>query len=117
MAKYKCGKGEGQYKLCKSFDMDYCADCPHGIIQEEETQMMSKADKMLEKLGYKKIEKNYRYLRYSTDGSYGEHIDFDVKWQRVRTTSISGQGNTHFRYLGMKELQAIQMKCKEMGWI
>ena len=41
MAKYKCEKGEDQYKFCKSYDMDYCADCPHGISQEEGIQLQT----------------------------------------------------------------------------
>lgn len=34
MSKYICEKGEKQYEACKIHDADYCADCPHGIINE-----------------------------------------------------------------------------------
>ena len=29
MSKYKCEKGEEQYKMCKKYGADYCSDCPH----------------------------------------------------------------------------------------
>ena len=77
---------------------------------------MSKADEMFEKLGYEKIEESKRYLRYSTDGRYGEHIDFEIKLQQIRCTRVTTQGNTHFRYFTMQELQAINEKVKELKW-
>lgn len=82
-------------------------------VKEEKSQ----ADKMFEELGYENIEKSNRYLRYSTDNLYGEHIDFELKTKRVRCTSVSTQRNVHFRYVYMKELQAINQKCKELKWI
>ena len=75
---------------------------------------MSKADEMFEKLGYKKIEESKRYLRYSTNKRYGEHIDFELKLKQVRCTRVTCQGNTHFRYFTMQELQAINEKVKEL---
>lgn len=74
------------------------------------------ADEMFEKLGYEKIEESSRYLRYSTDKRYGEHIDFELKLKQVRCTRVTCQGNTHFRYFSMQELQAINAKCRELGW-
>lgn len=82
-----------------------------------EVTVMSKADEMLKKLGYEKIEESKRYLRYSTDKRYGEHIDFELKLKQVRCTRVTCQGNTHFRYFSMQELQAINKKCQELGWI
>ena len=32
---FKYGKGEKQYIKCKEADADYCADCPHGIKQDD----------------------------------------------------------------------------------
>ena len=78
---------------------------------------MSEADEMLEELGYEKIEEDKRYLRYSTDGSYGEHIDFDLKLKRVRCTRVSEQLNTHFKYITLDDLKAINKKVEELQWI
>lgn len=78
---------------------------------------MSEADKLFEELGYKKIEESKRYLRYSNSGRYGEHIDFELKLKEIRATRVTTQGNTHFRYINMQELKAINLKCKELGWI
>ena len=78
---------------------------------------MSKVDEMLKSLGYEKIEESKRYLRYSTDKRYGEHIDFELKLKQVRCTRVSYQGNTHFRYFTMQELQAINKKVLELGWL
>lgn len=79
---------------------------------------MSKADEMFEKLGYvKKEEKSY--TRYNKFGNtyFGEIIDFDLKNKKFRLTNKTCQGNTHFRYGSMKELEAINEKCKELGWL
>lgn len=77
---------------------------------------MSEADEMLEELGYEKIEEDKRYLRYSTDGNYREHIDFDLKLKQVRCTRVSGQLNTHFKYITLDELKAINKKVEELEW-
>ena len=45
---------------------------------------------------------------------FGEMIDFDLKNKKFRLTNNTCQGNTHFRYGTMQELQAINMKVKEM---
>lgn len=77
---------------------------------------MSEADEMFEKMGYSKIEQSKRYLRYHSE-RYGYRIDFELVLKEVRCTSITNQGNTHFRYFNVDELQAINQKCKELGWI
>lgn len=83
---------------------------------------MSKADEMFEKLGYELIEDSKRYLRYAkydNIGSYkysGEFIDFEKVNKEFRLTRKTHQGNTHFRYSSMQELQAINEKVKELGW-
>ena len=48
---------------------------------------------------------------------FGEIIDFDLKNKKFRLTNKTCQGNTHFRYGTMQELQAINKKCEELGWI
>lgn len=97
-------------------------DITDWIIDREECSGYSfekekKADEMLKKLGYEKIEESKRYLRYSTDKRYGEHIDFELKLKQVRCTRVTCQGNTHFKYFSMQELQAINEKVKELGWL
>lgn len=79
---------------------------------------MTKADEMFEELRYiKKEEKNY--IRYNNFGNtyFGEIIDFDLKNKKFRLTNKTCQGNTHFRYGSMQELEAIYQKCKELGWL
>lgn len=80
---------------------------------------MSKADEMFEKLGYKKeyeaeVEEvsgeemrikysnefyNY-YIQFWNDKTVNKKVDFD-----------------EIGYLNMQELQAINLKCKELGWV
>lgn len=52
------------------------------------------------------------------DKSYygGEMIDFDKKNKRFRLTRKSCQGNTHFKYGTLEELQAINQQINELGW-
>lgn len=81
---------------------------------------MSKADEMFKKLGYELIEDSKRYLRYAkydNIGNYkysGKFIDFEKVNKEFRLTRKTHQGNTHFRYSSMQEIQAIIEKCKEL---
>lgn len=80
---------------------------------------MSKADEMFEKLGFKKVVDNETDLRYE----YRETIMGDIL---VHTILIAKIGKIIFSYrsdkkhqvmgIGMKELQAINEKVKELGW-
>lgn len=72
---------------------------------------MSKADTMFEELGYEKVQdcsglhyfKGEKYIEFS---QFNKGISFgnseDVWWTE---------------YLVVEELQAINAKCKELGWI
>jgi hypothetical protein len=71
----------------------------------------------LKNYGYEKTEESKRYLRYSTNNRYGEHIDFELKLKQVRCTRVTCQGNTHFRYFNIQELQAINKKVEELRWM
>lgn len=71
---------------------------------------MSEADKMFEKLGYYK-DFNKTIHEYKKDGELFE-IDF---WLRSKEVSKEYYGNTG--YITIEELQAINQKCKELGWI
>ena len=69
---------------------------------------MSKADKMFEELGYK------RKVYQPTDELFEIRYDFhgkEIWFDKLREEfgSLSG--------IGVKELKAINEKCKEMGWL
>lgn len=84
---------------------------------------MSEADKLFEELGYKKIEDKY-------------NIDFNKRYNFINGDKIQEQirfckldkyihiENFNFnigicsgKFLDMQELKAINLKCKELGWI
>lgn len=74
---------------------------------------MSKADKLFEELGYIKVEDRESHIEYrkNVDGDLFE-IDF---WKEDNTVS-----KNYYRdmgYITMPELKAINLKCKELGWI
>lgn len=70
---------------------------------------MSKADEMFEKLGYIKIKTDLE-TKYRND--IGE-IRF---WKSARTI-IKQDEDGRYLAIKMQELQAINEKCKELGWI
>ena len=72
---------------------------------------MSKADEMFEKLGYKKEsledEETEAYIEDVEPSAFRTEIYFHKdKWLIGIHTNIN-----------MQELQAINLKCKELGWI
>ena len=83
---------------------------------------MKSARELFEELGYELIEDSKSYLRYANyldkDKLYygGEMIDFDKKNKRFRLTRKSCQGNTHFKYGTLEELQAINQQINELDW-
>ena len=78
---------------------------------------MSKADKMFEELGYKKEEE--QNIIYTQKFPNGE------KWICFEKNSIAKSFFGVFEQAGdrmplifdMQELQAINEKCKELGWL
>ena len=79
-----------------------------------------KADKMFEELGYKKItEHKFKEPEYGEttelilyrDDVQGLDIEF---WN---DKSLSKMCNYDVSYITMQELKAINLKCKELGWI
>lgn len=84
---------------------------------------MSEADKMFEELGYKKIEDRYNIdfnKIYSLIGGhkYKEQIRFYKLDKCFYIECYNYNDETIFgRPLDMEELQAIYLKCKELGWI
>ena len=70
---------------------------------------------MFEELGYELIEDSKSYLRKDKKHMGGEMIDFDKKNKRFRLTRKSCQGNTHFKYGTIQELQAINKQIEELS--
>ena len=78
------------------------------------------ADEMFEKLGYTKVIDNETEIRYE----YKETIMGD---KLIHTILIAKVGKIVFSYrddknhqvmgFGIKELQAINKKCQELGWL
>lgn len=77
---------------------------------------MSKADEMFEKLGYKKKQIG-QYIEYcKTDNSVKEEYVISFMMKTVMATLYSQQSIKMPLALEIQELQAINMKCKELGW-
>lgn len=79
---------------------------------------MSKADKMFEELGYIKLTKKELKEKYKKEKEYyeliecfyeGEMFKFIVFYKDKELNSVSS--------LTMQELQAINEKVKELGWL
>ena len=67
------------------------------------------ADEMFEVLGYKKTEHIYPIQGYVVEYDNEERqIDFMNEQQEVKIWNIS---------TSMQELQAINKKCQELGWL
>lgn len=71
---------------------------------------MSKADKMFEKLGYKKVEIDV-FIQYNNINNLIS-INFNVQDKTVSKT----EGYCYSALITMQELQAINEKVKELGW-
>lgn len=70
---------------------------------------MSKADEMFEELRYTE-HYNTEYaeiFRKDSKKSFGRQIAFNRKTKRIMNEN----------YITMQELQAINEKCKELGWL
>ena len=76
------------------------------------------ADEMFEKLGYKKIkEDDVEILYRQSETIFGEKFVFELLFAKLSKVVFS---QTHFREtigIKMPVLQAINQKCKELGWI
>lgn len=82
---------------------------------------MPKADKMFEKLGYKKDEAEM-YCNVIVPFKKQKDIEFDVVTENhieIRMSRYDEFGELKFDriVLSLQELQAINEKCKELGWI
>ena len=73
---------------------------------------MSKADKMFEELGYKKSTTQLEDIKFYKDD------DNVICFRMVKKSfNKSGEYDGMCDYTTMQELQAINEKCKELGWI
>lgn len=70
---------------------------------------MSKADEMFKELGYSKLSEFGNEIKIVYRNPRGKHIQFNHLVKRV-----SFEGSC--RWIDMQELQAINEKCKELGW-
>ena len=77
---------------------------------------MSKADEMFEKLGFPEIEKEYNYFKYKSVGGKKGYIRFETEEKTVCAYKTI-YGMEFIRSITMQELQAINQKCKELGWL
>ena len=74
----------------------------------------SEADKMFEKLGYKTIQMNVIDLisEYAKEDMQ-ERISFWASKKVAKTFKYANNSSQ----ITMQELKAINLKCKELGWI
>lgn len=70
---------------------------------------MSKADKMFEKLGYEKIYEDDLFTQYD-----GKVTNIEISKNEVL---INKKTKYKTVILTRPELQAINLKCKELGWL
>ena len=81
---------------------------------------MNGVDKMFEVLGYKKDEAENDYIRYKKIGYNNEFKDivFDLEHNLLNiSTENTSNYQTITTILNMQELQAINEKIKELGWL
>ena len=82
---------------------------------------MSKADDMFKELGYKKQTKNfYNYLEYTKQENEDVQLVISFSGQSKSFMCALYQfGEIKSRALAttIQELQAINEKCKELGWL
>lgn len=80
---------------------------------------MSKADEMFEELGYKKIEENDKSILYLSEKTFGRirKIKFWKDDKGIFNDLLEDDEVISSVQIGMQELQAINEKVKELGWI
>ena len=80
---------------------------------------MSKADKMFKELGYKKIIDNEMEIKYEYKNVImGDRIEQTILIAKIGKIIFSYINNENKQNvgIGIKELQAINEKVKELGW-
>ena len=75
---------------------------------------MSEADKMFEELGYEKIIENNIEILYEKERRFWDkEISFDLIDKQVTVEMSTGDSEP----ITIQELQAINMKCKELKFV
>ena len=75
---------------------------------------MSKADKMFEELGYEIIVNDNETLNYEKTGLY---VDKEIVFEKLDKEFSVGFSTGENCHITMQELQAINEKVKELGWL
>lgn len=75
---------------------------------------MSKADEMFEKLGYEKIIESNVRIDYEKEGQF---FDKEIVFELIDKIICVELGTGESANINMQELQAINLKCKELEWI
>lgn len=81
---------------------------------------MSKADEMFEELGFKKILDNDKEVKYEYRNIImNDRIEHTIQIAKIGKIVFSYRSDENHQVMGfgVKELQAINEKCKELGWI
>lgn len=72
------------------------------------------ADEMFEELGYKILFEDKKIIQYEFEGIYMDNeIKFDLKGKTVLKEYSTGESQE----ISTQELQAINKKVHELGWI
>lgn len=71
------------------------------------------ADELFKELGFTEIRNEYNYFTYETKGGKNGYIRFDTE-EKIVCAYHSIYGGEFIRGVSMKELQAINKKCKEL---
>lgn len=72
------------------------------------------ADEMFEELGYEIIENNKTTLNYEKEGLY---MDKEIVFELLDESVTAGYGTGECCHISIQELQAINKKCQELGWV
>ena len=82
---------------------------------------MSESDKLFEELGYKKIDTNkIKYIRFirQVNKTTNESINFHKIFKKVEVYFYDFEDHQELtKPISTEELKAINLKCKELGWI
>ena len=78
---------------------------------------MTKAEKMLEDLGYVKVQESKRYIRYTKNYGLDGRINIDKTDKLVKKDRITPAGTGQPKYVTVEELKAIYEYYKENNWL
>lgn len=83
-------------------------------FERKKGNTMSKADKMFEELGYEIEIENKKRITYVYEGQFfDKYIIFEIIDKHIVIELGTGESTN----INMQELQAINEKCKELGWL